>query len=606
MSDAHDWVFDFALQFLESDRFDAAVMDFVDEKCDVFDSEEENKFIYSDIHKEFSDHIEALLTSNLGEIGITTEMFFESCEKAGQTRDINRAVFERILAMDDFATFKRIMVKRNMELQLLAMQNFDDEGSNETVGENYTGTPVKFKSDACHSHGNKLMTTISSPMSPEEEKDHLDRALSDSMRGQKLDHTIHTVENRDMRDSLKASLMEMELMHRREELESAELAKAVAMSLAIEEERINTLKKEAKENDHIIDDYSGSRAETSSTRASSGGSAREMGFGASFDEMDDPIYSASATENMTEKYFEHSDADSKMSAPSPLFERNSNYTTNDSKDIANDNNQGVVDDVKGIADLDGERDIRDRKGKSKSKKQAPAEEKSGSLGPLKPLKVGGLSRLGALPAIPLGRGSNAPTSDEVTRMAANLEDKKKEAESLLRQNREQLAEQRAHEENLRTQINRIDPNDALDRAKHMRDQRDRLIAMKKAERDKKVQEEREREAKNDAANPQEKKKIEQFLDKQAKLVSNQDDDEKEAKENEIIPGVTKEEVEEGRRGAMRNALARRMKMALAEAEETPDDLDLKLKQVESARLNSKAREQILNDRIRNSNIKYSV
>ena len=45
--DEHDWIFDFVLQFLESDKFDASVMDFVDEKCFVFDSEEENKFIYT-------------------------------------------------------------------------------------------------------------------------------------------------------------------------------------------------------------------------------------------------------------------------------------------------------------------------------------------------------------------------------------------------------------------------------------------------------------------------------------------------------------------------------------------------------------------------------
>ena len=31
-----DWIFDFMLQFLESDRFDAAVMDFIDEKCECF------------------------------------------------------------------------------------------------------------------------------------------------------------------------------------------------------------------------------------------------------------------------------------------------------------------------------------------------------------------------------------------------------------------------------------------------------------------------------------------------------------------------------------------------------------------------------------------
>jgi hypothetical protein len=66
-TEEYDWLFDFALQFLESDKFDAAVMDFVDEKCFVFDNDEENKLIYTDIHGEFKEHIEALMSSNLGE-----------------------------------------------------------------------------------------------------------------------------------------------------------------------------------------------------------------------------------------------------------------------------------------------------------------------------------------------------------------------------------------------------------------------------------------------------------------------------------------------------------------------------------------------------------
>lgn len=119
-----DWIFDFALQFLESDKFDAAVMDFVDEKCYLFEDDDENKLIYSDIHQEFCDHIEALISSNLGELGISNELFLESCEKARDGRDINATVFERLTAMDDFLTFKKIMIKRNTELQLESIRSF--------------------------------------------------------------------------------------------------------------------------------------------------------------------------------------------------------------------------------------------------------------------------------------------------------------------------------------------------------------------------------------------------------------------------------------------------------------------------------------------------
>ena len=123
-NEEYDWIFDFVLQFLESDKFDAAIMDFVDEKCFVFDDEEENKLIYTEIHREFCEHVEALLSSNLSEVGITNEQFVESCEKARSGRDVNATVFERLVAMDDFQTFKKIMTKRNTELQLEAMKSF--------------------------------------------------------------------------------------------------------------------------------------------------------------------------------------------------------------------------------------------------------------------------------------------------------------------------------------------------------------------------------------------------------------------------------------------------------------------------------------------------
>jgi hypothetical protein len=179
MSDQFDWVFDFTLQFLESDKFDAAVMDFVDEKCDAFDADDENKFVYTDIHREFRDHVESLITSNLGELGITPTMFYESCEKARHSRDINRAVFERLLSMEDFDTFKRIMVKRNMELQIEALTSYDSAGihSPSPYSHGNHSTPQKKRAP-----GMKIMPTIDSPFTEEEEKSQLEEAMAASLR----------------------------------------------------------------------------------------------------------------------------------------------------------------------------------------------------------------------------------------------------------------------------------------------------------------------------------------------------------------------------------------------------------------------------------------
>ena len=74
LTDEDDWLFQYVLLFLESDRFDAAVMDFVDDKCEIFDNEDENKFAYTDIHREFRDHIDALITSSLGDMGVSARV----------------------------------------------------------------------------------------------------------------------------------------------------------------------------------------------------------------------------------------------------------------------------------------------------------------------------------------------------------------------------------------------------------------------------------------------------------------------------------------------------------------------------------------------------
>lgn len=58
-----------------------------------------------------------------------------------------------------------------------------------------------------------------------------------------------------MQDILRQSLMEMELMHRQEELEQAELEQAVAISLALEDERLRLLYAEAV-GDEAVDDIS--------------------------------------------------------------------------------------------------------------------------------------------------------------------------------------------------------------------------------------------------------------------------------------------------------------------------------------------------------------
>ena len=392
--DEFDWIFDFVLQFLESDKFDASVMDFVDEKCELFDDEEENKLIYTEIHKEFCEHVEALIDSNLGELGITTEIFVASCERARNSRDINATVFERLIAMDDFQTFKKIMTKRNAQLHMESLQSLKAATS---VSSKFNKS---FGSEGKNDENDESFVSYDSLPDPEEL-----RILKESDW-----EAIEQLEDEDIQDFLFQSLMEMELIHRQEELEHAELERALTLSLVIEEDRLRDLISDSK------------AVPSSEERATSKAEAKESAVIA------------------------------------------------DSKDADSD--------VKGGGDRDAK--------PSRSNRKAPA---TGQLEPiqLKPLKM--WSDMKPLPSIA------SPTSIKI---AEELDEKKRSAEDALRRSQEQLALQRRKEEDLRKQINGIDPAEAERRAKHMREQRDILIQKKKEERERKVKIESERKGKIEA------------------------------------------------------------------------------------------------------------
>ncbi len=106
--------------FLKSPEWSVPVMEFIDQNCTVFDTEEENKFEYTTIHAEFCERINALLEGFLSDMGIAPEEFVKVCQ-GDSVGALNNFVFNQILAVDDFLSFKKMMVKRNCELNVQAM-----------------------------------------------------------------------------------------------------------------------------------------------------------------------------------------------------------------------------------------------------------------------------------------------------------------------------------------------------------------------------------------------------------------------------------------------------------------------------------------------------
>jgi hypothetical protein len=97
-------------------------MSFLDEHCIIFDNEEENKLEYTPIHKEFKKIVEDLIGELIAELGVTQEIFMTACDTA-EGNPIHKKIVDQIVAVDNFVAFKKLMCKRNSELnkQAIAM-----------------------------------------------------------------------------------------------------------------------------------------------------------------------------------------------------------------------------------------------------------------------------------------------------------------------------------------------------------------------------------------------------------------------------------------------------------------------------------------------------
>jgi hypothetical protein len=205
----------------------------------------------------------------------------------------------------------------------------------------------------------------------------------------------------------------------------------------------------------------------------------------------------------------------------------------------------------------------------------------------KPLKMKGDLGYKPLPSIGKGLGGGTPLpSINLGAEVEALEERKQKAGEAHRKNQAELERQRAEEESLRKQLHEEGAADVEARARHMKEQRARILAAKKKERNAKVAEENARKNKEEEDQLSEKVRAQA----QARL-----DEQRRSQESKGGSGGSPEldpKVVEKRRAAMRMALARRMKMDLMESEEARltkmqedhfADLDRKLNAVEDNR-----------------------
>ena len=90
-------------------------MSFLDEHCIIFDNEDENKLEYTPYHSKFKLLVEELIGELLAELGVSQEIFMAACQKA-EANPIHKKIVDQIVAVDNFVAFKKLMCKRNAEL----------------------------------------------------------------------------------------------------------------------------------------------------------------------------------------------------------------------------------------------------------------------------------------------------------------------------------------------------------------------------------------------------------------------------------------------------------------------------------------------------------
>ncbi|KAI4890967.1 hypothetical protein NFI96_031554, partial [Prochilodus magdalenae] len=122
MAEDSEWVVESIAGYLGSPEWVIPVTDFMENKCSVFDDEEENKLTYTEIHQQYKQLVEKLLESYMQEVGISEQQFLEACSSPFAKSKTLQTLFQPVLATDDFQMFRSLMVQKNVELQLQALR----------------------------------------------------------------------------------------------------------------------------------------------------------------------------------------------------------------------------------------------------------------------------------------------------------------------------------------------------------------------------------------------------------------------------------------------------------------------------------------------------
>ncbi|XP_076758298.1 cilia- and flagella-associated protein 36 [Xylocopa sonorina] len=136
------WVFDSLIGFLQGPIWSAPLITFIEEKSLIFEAGVEENDEYQKIYQEYKNLVDLLLGCFMEDMGITPEQFEYACTVNKYTKmpiQFQQNLFEQIWAANEYEIFKRMMIQKNLELQLQALNMIEQK---------YGLTPASFMYEA--------------------------------------------------------------------------------------------------------------------------------------------------------------------------------------------------------------------------------------------------------------------------------------------------------------------------------------------------------------------------------------------------------------------------------------------------------------------------
>ena len=161
----------------------------------------------------------------MNELGISDEQFVAACQKA-EANPIHKKIVDQIMAVDSFVAFKRLMVKRNNELNKQAVELYEKMSAQKNGG-TATGAPQDTATDGTSNPTTTCTDSTETPQTEEEKKKQA-AELREVMR------VAHSLERAEEEEMMKRAMEESERIKTEAEKQAEEeeemIKRAIEMS----------------------------------------------------------------------------------------------------------------------------------------------------------------------------------------------------------------------------------------------------------------------------------------------------------------------------------------------------------------------------------------